>query len=570
MMQAPTVAEREFLPENFDFKTWKELQPYFDELDQRQLQSAADTRKWLRQVSELEAYFIENMAWRYIRMSTDTKSEQRREAYNFFIREVQPKAAPYFNRFNHKLMAAPGKRELEQEPGFDILYRNTQKAIEIYREENIDLAAEMVSRSQEYGATVGEMSIELDGKEYTMPQAFVLLESPDFNLRKKAFQKIADRRMAEEEKLNKLMDDLVDIRHKMAVNAGYANYRDYKFDELNRFDYSPENCFNFHNSIANEVVPVMNRFDEERKSAMGLSKLKPFDFYVDFRGEKALRPFGDADEMRDQGVKVLSRVHPFFGQCLETMHKKGHLDLETRSGKSPGGYNYPLYESGYPFIFMNAAGSQTDWATFIHESGHAVHAVLCQELELTQFKDCPSEVAELASMSMELLSMDHWDVVYSDPAELRRAKLGHLESSLRSLAWIATVDSFQHWLYENPGHSREERVTAWRDIYTRFQPTVDWTGFEKYRDNYWHRQLHLFDVPFYYIEYGMAQLGALAVWRNYKLNPEKALQQYIDALYLGNTRSIPEVYAAAGISFDFSSEYIRELIDFVVGELKQI
>jgi oligoendopeptidase F len=569
-LNAPAKIIRTFLPEDFRFKAWDELRPFFAELDERRLVNIADTKLWLKQISELEAFVFEDMAWRYIRMSTDTQNDVRREAYHFFVREIQPAAAPYFDRFNRKLISAPGIEELAEDRAYAILLRNTQKAIDIYREENIDVEAKMAARAQDYGAIAGKMTIEFNGQEYTLPQSNVLLESDNRNQRAEVFGKIAERRLADSDALNELMSELVEMRHQLAENAEYANFRDYKFDELKRFDYTPADCLEFHQSVEQEVQPVIAELHEVRKKALGLDSLAPYDLTVDFRGSAPLTPFRTADELIEKGVEVLSRVHPFFGECLLEMQRKGHLDLESRNGKAPGGYNYPLYESGYPFIFMNAAGTQTDMMTFVHEAGHAVHSVLTQELELTGFKSCPSELAELASMSMELMTMDHWDVFYPNPEDLRRAKLGQLERALESLAWIAAIDCFQHWMYENPSHSWDDRSTAWRKIYTRFHKEMNWSGLETYRDHLWQKQLHLFEVPFYYIEYGMAQLGALAVWRNYKSDKAKGLQQYIDALSLGNARSIPEVYEAAGIRFDFSAGYIRELAEFVMGEINQL
>lgn len=569
-MDASEKISRTFLPKGFSFTTWSELEPFFRDLDERVLTDEQSVKNWLRDLSELEAFFYEDMAWRYIRMSTDTENEKHREAYHFFVNEIHPKSAPFFDRYNRKLAAAPAVESLRKDRAYDILMRNTQIAIDIFREENIALESEMATRSQAYGAIAGKMSITFKGKEYTLPQATVLLESTDRNEREQVFLKIADRRMQEKDALDELMDDLVKIRHRIAVNADYDNFRDYKFDDLKRFDYTPEDSFRFHNSVEEVILPVVREIHEERKKALGLDKLKLYDLNVDFRGDEPLRPFRDSKELLSKGVEVMSRVHPFFGECITTMEKMGHLDLESRSGKAPGGYNYPLYESGFPFIFMNAAGTQNDLMTFVHEAGHAVHSVLTQEQELVVFKNCPSEVAELASMSMELISMQHWNVFYDDPEDFRRAQLDQLERAVSSLNWIATIDCFQHWLYENPTHTREERAVEWRKIYTRFQGDLDWEGMESYRDHFWQKQLHLFELPFYYIEYGIAQLGAIAVYRNFVEDPDKALERYINALKLGNSRSIPEIYEAAGIRFDFSAEYIRELADFVSAQIKKL
>ncbi len=569
-MNAPAQIERSFLFPDFELNTWDDIEPFFLDLQKRQIDDEASAKRWLRDLSEMEAFLSENLAWRYIRMSTDTQNEERRQAFHFFVNKIQPKTAPFFDEFNRKLVDAPAASVLAQDPAYGIYLRNTRKAIEIFRKENIAIDAEMTARSQDFGGITGKMTIWHNDKELTMPQAGALLDRTDRALRKLVFEKIAARRMQDKDSINELYDDLVGLRHQIAANAGFVNYRDYIFANLKRFDYAPEDCYQFHDSVEKVIVPLAAQINEARRKELGVKTVKPYDLPLDFRGEHPLKPFGTGAELIEKGVEVLRRVHPFFAECLDTMKQMGHLDLESRPGKAPGGYNYPLYDTGYPFIFMNAAGTQIDLMTFVHESGHAVHSVLTQGLELTAFKNCPSELAELASMSMELISMKHWDVFYSDPEDLRRAKLGHLEGTVSSLAWIATIDHFQHWVYENPKHNREERAAMWRKIYERFHPEIDWSGLEEYRDHHWQKQLHLFEVPFYYIEYGMAQLGALAVYRNFVADPEKALTQYTEALKLGNCRSIPEVYAAAGIRFDFSAEYIRELADFVSSEIEKL
>jgi oligoendopeptidase F len=371
--------------------------------------------------------------------------------------------------------------------------------------------------------------------------------------------------------LDELYSDLIKKRHQIAKNAGFENYRDYKFTELGRFDYTPEDCFTFHDSIAAEIVPLVGDFLKERQEKLGVDQLRPWDLSVDPSGKDPLRPFDTAPHLLDKSVKTFSEVDSYCGECLSSMDKMGYLDLASKPGKAPGGYNYPLYESGVPFIFMNAVGTQRDMVTMMHEGGHAVHSFLTQDLELTAFKSCPSEVAELASMSMELLSMGHWNNFYTDEDELKRARKDHLQDIISVLPWIAIIDKFQHWVYENPGHTIEERHSQWLAIHDEFTSSiVDYSGLEDAKRLMWQKQLHLFEVPFYYIEYAMAQLGAIAVWRNFKNDPELAVKQYKEALSLGYTKSIGSIYRAAGIEFNFSREYVRELVTFVRSELDLI
>ncbi len=320
-----------------------------------------------------------------------------------------------------------------------------------------------------------------------------------------------------------------------------------------------------------EVVPLLNEFSEERKSKLKVSELRPWDKAVDAEGREPLKPFVDGKELIKKSIEVFGRLNPYLGECLAVMEKMGHLDLESRKGKAPGGYNYPLAEIGVPFIFMNATSTMRDMTTIMHEGGHAVHNFLTMDLELNDFKSPPMEVAELASMSMELISMEQWPIFFENENDLKRAKLEQLEDIIETLPWVATIDKFQHWIYENPHHSFYERNENCNNVFNLFTDTItDWSGLQDAKDYLWQKQLHLYEVPFYYIEYGMAQLGAIAVWRNFKKNKKEGLQKYQEALKLGNLASIPEIYSTAGIRFDFSQAYIHELIEFVREELQKL
>lgn len=562
---------RIFLPESFTVTTWEELKPFFDNLLDRSLSSVAELRKWFADRSELESVISEDMAWRYIRMTCYTENQDYLKAYQDFIQNIQPQIAPVSDQLNKKAAACPYLENLEKAPGFDILIRNLRKEIEIFREENVPLYTEINIETQKYAQISGAMTVEFNGKEMTLPQASVLLMSTDRAVRDAIYHKISARRLRDKEQLDKLFSTLVTLRHKVAVNAAFSNFRDYMFKSLGRFDYTPQDCFDFHHAIQREVVPMLNELSKERKAALNVDSLRPWDKAVDPEGREPLKPFSDGKELAEKTIAVFSKLDPFLGQCLSIMRNMGHLDLESRKGKAPGGYNYPLSEIGVPFIFMNATSTLRDMVTIMHEGGHAIHNFLTRDLELNDFKSTPSEVAELASMSMELISMDHWDLFFTDEAELKRAKREHLEDIIETLPWVATIDKFQHWIYENPGHTPEERKANWDKIFDQFTDTItDWSGLRETKDYLWQKQLHLYEVPFYYIEYGMAQLGAIAVWRNYRRDPQAGLRGYQDALKLGYMKSIPEIYAAARIKFDFSASYIKELMDFVKSELAKI
>lgn len=559
--------ERTFLPKDFTIEKWEDVEQYFIELEQREINSKEDFKKWLLDQSELEAVLEENFAWRYIKMTINTKDEELAKDYTFFVKEIQPKLAPYSFRLNKKLSNSPYKKEFNDE-AYKILFRSVDTAIKLFREENIPLEAEMAEKSQEFSAISGAQSIEHEGKQITMQKAATLLKENDEALRKSIFEKMAERRAKDIDALDKLFSELIQLRHKIATNAGFDNYRDYKFESLGRFDYTKEDCFEFHKSIKEEIVPLVKKISEKQAQDLGKDKLKPWDGEVDPKGRKPLKPFETGEELLEKTVTIFNKIDPFFGDCLSTMNDLGHLDLESKDGKSPGGYNYPLYEIGVPFIFMNAVGSHRDLITMIHEGGHAIHSFLNRDLELTGFQNLPSEVAELSSMSMELLTMDYWQDFYNDEGDLKRAKIEQLETILKILPWVATIDAFQHWIYENPNHTIPERKAQWTKILSDFGTGVtDWSGYESVRENTWQRQLHLFEVPFYYIEYGMAQLGALAVWKNSKSDFSSAIEKYKSALSLGYTKSIPAIYKSAGVTFDFSRGNIRSLAQFINNEL---
>src|SRR6188474_501853 len=561
---------RHFLPKDFTVTTWEKLEPFFIDLLERKLNSKEDLEQWLKDISELEAVLSEDGCWRQIKMTCDTENKELEEAFTFFMMQIQPKAQPYADKLNKKLISSPFTKELDQQKFFTYL-RTVKKNIDLFREENIPILAEMNVMQQQYGVISGKMTIEVDGKEYTLQQAAKFLENNDRKLRESVYRKVGDRRLKDKESLNKLFSSLVEMRHRIAVNAGFANYRDYKFAEMGRFDYKPEDCFQFHRAVKEKILPLVNEIYERKKKRLGLDTLRPWDLEAHPADEKALNPFKTGDELVEKSIACFNELKPFFGACLSKMKTMGHLDLDSRKGKAPGGYNCPLAESGAPFIFMNAAGQMDDVTTMVHEGGHAVHSFLAHDLELTSFKEYPMEIAEVASMSMELFTMSHWHVFFKSDDELKQAKEHQLEKVITIFPWIATIDKFQHWIYEHPEHSEKDRTDKWMEILNEFSSSaVDFSGLEEYRKSGWQRQLHLFEVPFYYIEYGIAQLGAIGLWMQFKKNKEKALDNYINALSQGGTKTLPELYKTAGLEFDFAPEKIRELMEFVKDEMQSL
>lgn len=556
-----------FLPSELKADSWNSLKAYFEDLASRPISSLAELETWLLNRSELEAITQEELGWRYIKSTCDTSDIAKQEALDYFISEVEPKLVEYNDILNRKILNCSFTTELDKDL-YGIYLRGISKEVELYRLENVPIQTELQKLSNEYGRISGAMSVEIDGQTVTFQTAANLLKSEDRELRKSVYEKINRRRQQDREKLESLFDQMLELRHKMATNAGYENFRDYMFDALGRFDYTPAHCEDFHQSIEKFIVPIVDKFDLERRTKLGYDQLFPWDTEVDTDKKSALKPFSSSDELIEKTIECFRRIRPDYSNVISLMQEKGHLDLDSRLGKAPGGYNYPLHKSSLPFIFMHATGSLRDMVTMMHEGGHALHSWLSKDLKLNGFKQMPSEIAEVASMAMELISMDHWEVFFDQPEELIRAKRYQLEKILSILPWIASVDAFQHWIYTHPKHSRLEREQTWKSITKRFAGSImNRSVFPEFESHSWHRQLHIFEVPFYYIEYGIAQLGAIGIWKNFKTNPEFALDQYEKALSEGYLFSLPNLYQHAGVKFDFSPEYVKELADMVSVEL---
>ena len=559
-----------FLPTDAVLTNWEGLEPYFKTLLAQELDSVSTLEKWLQNLSELEAFISEDACWRQIKMTCDTTDKSLEESFNFFCMEIQPKMQPYADALNKKLIACPFTADLDKSAYFTYL-RSVKKSIELFREENIPIQAELSVLQQQYGTIAGKMTIQFKEQEYTLQQAAQFLENPDRAIREEVYLKIQERRLQDQTSMHDLFSSLIQKRNQVALNAGFANYRDYKFQELGRFDYSKEDCYQFHEAIKLHVLPLIDKIYARKKKKLGVAILKPWDTEAEPAGITPLKPFTDGKDLYNKSVACFEKLNPFFADCLRKMNDLKHFDLESRKGKAPGGYNCPLAESGAPFIFMNAAGQMSDVTTMVHEGGHAIHSFLAHPLSLTAFKEYPMEMAEVASMSMELFTMNHWQSFFDNEEDLNRAKEHQLERTITIFPWIAIIDKFQHWVYENPMHTIEERTASWKNIVAEFSTdSIDYSGLDMYRAIGWQRQLHLFEVPFYYIEYGIAQLGAIGMWMQYQINPNQALENYMNALSLGGTKTLPELYKTAGIEFNFSPNYVKKLMDFTNQELEKL
>ena len=447
--------------------------------------------------------------------------------------------------------------------------------VELFRPENVALETEEAKLCQQYQKLSGSLTVNFRGEEKTLVQMGRYLEEPDRALRQEAWELVAKRRLQEAEKFEDIFDQLIELRERIARNAGFKNYRDYAFRRLGRFDYTPEDCARFHDAVAREVMPVVRELQAARRRQLGLDKLhpghlRPWDLAVDPQNRPPLKPFAEVGEMVSRTQKIFDRLDGELAGGFRQMQDLHLLDLDNRKGKAPGGYQSTLSESRLPFIFMNAVGQQRDVETILHEAGHAFHALATRDEDLHAYRNGPPiEFCEVASMSMELLGNEFIEEFYS-AADASRARRVHLEGVVGVFPWIATVDEFQHWIYTHPGHSRAERAAAWLELMDRFGGDVDWSGYEAARAHLWHRQLHIFIHPFYYIEYGIAQLGALQVWANSKRDKVKALDDYKKSLALGGSRPLPELFAAAGCKFEFSAATIKPLIQLARSELAKL
>ena len=566
----PAHKPRRFVPANLDLGNWPQLAPLFDQLEARAAKCAtvAELERWLVDWSELNAALEEEGSRRYIAMTCHTDNAEAEKSYLQFVENIEPQTKPRQFRLEKILMAHPLRAQLPL-PRYEVFLRDVQNHVELFREENVALETEEARLCQQFQKLSGALTVQFRGEEKTLIQMGKLLEEPDRPLRQEAWELVANRRLAEREKFDDIFDQLLQLRGRIAANAGFANYRDYVFRRLGRFDYTPEDCAQFHEAVASEVMPAVRELQAQRRQQLGLDALRPWDLSVDPLNRPPLKPFEQVDDMVTRSQRIFDRLDGELAGGFQQMQDLKLLDLANRKGKAPGGYQSTLSEARLPFIFMNAVGQQRDVETILHEAGHAFHALATRDEDLLPYRSAPIEFCEVASMSMELLGNEFLDPFYAE-ADANRARRVHLEGIVGILGWIATVDAFQHWLYTHLGHTRAERATAWNELMDRFAGDVDWRGHEVARANLWHRQLHIFLYPFYYIEYGIAQLGALQVWANSKRDPVRALRDYKTALALGGSRPLPELFAAAGCPFEFSATTIRPLVKLMREELAKL
>lgn len=567
----PTAREypRTFVPAEIDLGRWEEVEPLFAALLARPLDSPLELERWLLEMSELAAALSEERARRYIAMTSQTDDPERAARYRAFIEEIDPRSEPFWHELDLKYLTCPHRAALPAER-YGVLDRAVASTAALFRPQNVPLQVEETLLGQRHASIQGAMTVMFRGEERTLPQMKSLLEEPDRCLREEAWRAASVRRLADAEAIEELFDRLLELRHRIAVNAGFDSYLGYRFCELLRFDYGVEECRRFHDAVAAVAVPLRRRLLERRKLELGLERLRPWDLAVDPQGRPPLKPFSRASELLATIPRVLAKVHNGFGEAFSRIIADGGLDLESRKGKAPGGYQQVLDEIRRPFIFINAVGLDDDVRTLLHEAGHAIHALACRDQALLAYRHAPIEFAEVASMAMELLGGDHLDLLYL-PGDFARSRRNQLEHIVHLFTWVATIDAFQHWLYTHPGHSRADRRQAWLDAFSRFDGgVVDWSGLEEEQATRWQQQLHLFQVPLYYIEYGIAQLGALGVWRNVRRDARWGVDSFRQALSLGGSQPLPRLFEAAGLRFDFGEETLRPLLEDVMAQIEEL
>ncbi len=557
------------IPEKISINKWEDLQPLFDKILSYHFSTYADFERWLQNVDKLFASIDEEHAWRYIRKSLDTNDEKAADSFEYFLNNILPNVQIFKNKIQHKYYNSSFRNQIDDTlKNYD---RIIEKEIKLFRQENVEIETKCSELAAKYMEITGKMTIEWDGKTLTPQQASGYLFEPDRTVRQAVWTLLSERRLADYDEINRIFDQLVQLRNQIANNAGFSSFTEYIYLSLGRFDYGRKECEDFHAAVETVVKPLWLDILAKRRRKLGLESLRPWDLEVDEYSRPPLTPFDSGEELIEKTLSLFRTMDDEFYRYASKMKTDNLLDVSSRIGKAPGGFNYPLPITGAPFIFMNAAGKHRDVSVMTHELGHAFHTFLSFELPFRFQSETPSEVAELASMSMELFAADYWDAFYSNPDHIKRALYEELTGIVRTLIWIACIDAFQHWVYDHPFHNHEAREKSWSDILFRFQgEPLDWSGLEKYRKGSWQRQLHIFEVPFYYIEYGIAQLGALQLWKNYKSNPQETLSMYKRALSLGYTKTIPEIYQCAGIKFDFSPSSVREVFEFLKTEIDKL
>lgn len=558
----PKPPRRKYVPQNLNCADLDALKKIHEELLNRELPTLKAVLKWVSDVQETSIVLNDYESRTYVRKTVDTRDKKAQSDYLHLVQVISPGLAVYKDKLNKKLLAHPLRKKYPKR--WALMMKSRQNSVDLFREKNIPIDQKIEETALKYSQLMGGLDVKFRGKKHTLPQMGVYLEMTDRKLRQDAWEASAKRRFQEKEKVEAIYDELVKLRHQVARNAGFKNFRDFCHQRYDRFDYKPEDCFAFHDSVEKVVMPAVRAIRDRRAREMGINQLRPWDLAVDPNGMPPLKPFKNGKELAAKCQKVFAKLDRDLGRQFQKLITTGVLDLDSRSGKEPGGYQTTFSEHQSPFIFMNAVGRDTDIRTLLHEGGHAFHMLAAKDDPVLDYRSAPIEFCEVASMGMELLANRAMDVFYPDKEERQRSTRDLLEGTVSVLPWIATIDAFQHWVYTHPDHSRSDRKKEWMKLRRRFGDGSDWSGYEKYEEVLWHRQLHLFGIPFYYIEYGIAQLGALMVWRQSLINQKLALASYKKALSLGGSVGLKELFRTAGGRLDFTEKNVKPSVNAVM------
>lgn len=552
--------------------TWAQYEPYFSDLNARELNSTT-VHQWLADWTRVADLLHQTFARLRIATTLDTADTAAVERLQAFMQGVWEHAEIANNRLTRKLLDSG----LEPD-GYAAPLRALRADVELFREENVPLFTEEQNLHNAFNAVIGAQTVNWQGEERTLTQLKPVLHSDDRDLREMAWRAIADRRLADRDQLNDLWRRFLELRLKIAKNAGYDDYRAFRWKQFGRFDYTPQDCETFHAAIEQVVVPAATRIYERQRRLLGVDRLRPWDLDRDDvypPSRPPLKPFQTVDELVRKAEAIFTRVDPELGADFASMRQRGLLDLDNRKGKAPGGYQVAI-TIGTPFIFMNAIGLHDDVQTLLHEGGHAFHWMeTSRHLPYMHQWGYTSEMAEVASMSMELLAAPYLaekEGGYYSETDAAHARREHLEHNLLFWPFMAVVDAFQHWVYTHTDQAADPANcdTKWDELWTRFLPGVDWSGLDDARATGWQRKLHIFLYPFYYVDYGLAQVGATQVWRNALRDQAGAVRQYRRALALGGTRTLPELFAAAGAKFAFDAATLGELVALYDRQLNEL
>lgn len=558
-----------FSPHDLVSLTWAQIEPWGRDLLRRSV-SAVTLESWLMDWSDFSRLISEISQRRYVAFTVNTEDKIAEQQYSAYLEEIYPAAQEIEQRLKQKLL-----RSGLVPAGWEIPLRNIRAEVELFRPENLPLLSEELKFANEYDQIVGAQTVEWEGQERTIAQLSPILQEPDRVRRQHAWDLAMERQLADRDHLNDLWQRMLDLRVRIARNADQPDFRAYRWQQMLRFDYTPQDCKAFHRAIEQVAVPAASRRYASRQRRLGVETLRPWDVEVDPYGAEPLRPFSSIAELVEKTNAIFHSIDPHLGEYFELMRQEGLLDLENRKGKAPGGYCTNFDLARRPFIFMNSVGTHDDVQTLLHEGGHAFHVFEMAQLPYFSQLQVGLEFAEVASTSMELLGApylaDEKDGFYT-PQEAARARLAHLESLLRFWPYMAVVDAFQHWVYENPHDARQPEACdrAWMNLWRRFMPDVDWTGYEESLMTGWQRKLHIFQVPFYYVEYGLSQMGALQVWKNALSDSLGAVAAYRRALALGGTVSLPELYRAAGARLAFDAATLAEAVELIESTIARL